>query len=92
MNAKKEILRTCKKRDIEAINIEGELFKKERIPEALKKLNYEFDDDYGIEEGPAIYVWCKKCIIISVSYDGAEWYECVPRNPEAEEAERYGGG
>ncbi len=92
MNAKEKVLRLCNKEDIEAINIEGKLYKKNKIEEALKKIDYEFNDGYGLPEGPEIFVWCKNWIIISVCYDGSEWYDLVPRNPTEEEIGRYEGG
>ena len=104
MNAKEEILKKCKEEDIEAILIKdkskeldgiktkGGFYTKGRIKEALKELDYEFDSGYGTYEGAEIYVWCKDCIIISVSYDGSAWYECVPRNPKNTEVNIYGGG
>ena len=103
MNTKEEILKLVKKEEIEAILIgkedcfgevkEEELYEKDKIPEALKKLNFEFDDE--TEEGYIALVWTKDWIIIHNEYeadnegDGVynkiQWYNKIPRNPKGSE-------
>jgi len=57
-------------------------FEKEEIDKALEILDFEFDSGYGGEEGYSVYVWAKDEIIVKGTYDGAEWYEVIPRNPD----------
>jgi len=91
MNAKKKILELVNKEDIEAISLGQKgwddprktplFFGKDRVDEALKLLDFNFDSGYGGEEGYALYVWTKDWIIVKETYDGAEWYIKIPRNP-----------
>ena len=90
MNAKKEILELLDGDEIEAIclgaidysrNAKPDFYKEERIKDALKKLDFEFDAGYGGEEGYPLYIWSKNWIIIKGTYDGSEWYVKIPRNP-----------
>ncbi|MHA1873264.1 MAG: hypothetical protein ACTSVB_04035 [Candidatus Heimdallarchaeaceae archaeon] len=86
MNAKKEILKLTKIEDIEAISISKRykvmFFEKDKVEEALKELDFEFDSGYGLEEGPDIIVWTKDKIIVKGCYDGSEWYVRLPRHPD----------
>ena len=88
MNAKKEILELTKIEDIEAISIRKRgmnfvmFFEKDKIEKALKELDFEFDDGYGLEEGDDIIVWTKDKIIVKGCYDGSEWYVRLPRHPD----------
>ena len=92
MNAKKEILELLDGDEIEAIclgvididysrNAKPDFYKGERIKDALKKLDFEFDAGYGGEEGYPLYIWSKNWIIVKGTYDGSEWYVKIPRNP-----------
>jgi len=92
MNAKKEILELLKGDKIEAIclgdidydyirNTIPDFYKGERIKNALKILDFEFNAGYGSEEGYSLYVWSKNWIIVKGTYDGSEWYVKIPRNP-----------
>ena len=92
MNAKKEILSITTEESIEAISIGDKgwreeyklpmFYTKDKIKEALEKLDFEFDSSYGGEEGYAVYVWTKDEIIVKGCYDGSEWYTTIPRNPD----------
>ena len=90
MNAKKEILELLDGDEIEAVclgtigysrNAIPDFYKGERIKDALKKLDFEFDADYGGEAGYPLYIWSKNWIIVKGTYDGSEWYVKIPRNP-----------
>ena len=92
MNAKKEILELLDGDKIEAIclgdidydyirNTIPDFYKGERIKNALKNLDFEFNAGYGSEEGYSLYVWSKNWIIVKGTYDGSEWYVKIPRNP-----------
>lgn len=54
-------------------------------------LDVEFDDDYGISEGPAVLVWTEDRVYFPVVYDGSEWLGSAPRNPTTEGQEHVGG-
>ena len=104
MNAKKELLELAGGEEIEAIFIgskgycysddefKPEFFGAERVDEALKMLDFEFDDGFGGEEGYRLFAWTKSWVIIKSVYDGAEDYHKIPRNPTKEVIpEGYGG-
>ena len=88
MNAKKEILELTKIEDVEAISIRKResdkimFFEKDKIEEALKELDFEFNSGYGLEKGDDIIVWTKDKIIVKGCYDGSEWYVRLPRHPD----------
>ena len=42
----------------------------------------EFDGSYGSVEGELIIAFTKCWVYIKTIYDGAEWIDAVPRNPE----------
>jgi hypothetical protein len=59
----------------------------------LTILDKDYDMGYGGEEVPSIYAWTKTRVIIKGCYDGSEWFEDVPRNPNKEIIpESVGGG
>jgi len=105
MNAKKGILKLLRGEEIEAISL-GDLgdswsdgtqpiqfYEGEKIKEGLKKLDFEFDSGFGGQEGYCVYVWSKSWIIVKGYYDGSEWYERIPRNPDKNiRPESIGGG
>lgn len=104
MNAKKELLKLADGENILAISM-GELgclldeqkhpnyFKgKQKVEEALKILDFDFDSGYGVEEGYSLYAWTKTKVIVEGTYDGAEWYESIPRNPTDEQMPKSIGG
>lgn len=101
MNAKEEILELIKDEEIEAICIgtigsswdesTPTFYPKQMVQEGLKELDFEFDDDFGGEEGYRLLVWTPTKVIIKSIYDGSEEYEVVPRNPEKMMPRAYGG-
>ena len=56
-----------------------------------EQLDYEFNNGYGGSEGPAFTVWTKHRVYFPAVYDGAEWVEWVPRNPNGEATSHVGG-
>lgn len=44
-------------------------------------LDYEFDDGFGVPEGPPFTLWTKNRVYFPIEYDGAEGVASVPRNP-----------
>lgn len=63
------------------------------LEDAKTVLDYDFDSGYGGTEGPSFVMWTKKYIYFAVCYDGAEWIDCVPRNPDsAFKPWHFGGG
>jgi len=105
MNTKKEILELVKKKEIIAISIGSigdkgwnyeekplSFFPKTKVDEALKILDFEFNGGYGGEEGYDVFVWTKDWIIFKSCYDGAEWYNKIPRKPNKKiKPESFGG-
>jgi len=84
MNTKEEILNLTKGDkgwSLEDLK-KPQFFDKDKIKDALKILDFEFNSGYGGENGYAIYVWTKTKIVVKGTYDGAEWYEVIPRNPD----------
>ena len=54
-------------------------------------LDVEFDDGYGISEGPDVLVWTEDRVYFPVVYDGSEWLESAPRNPTTDGQGHVGG-
>jgi hypothetical protein len=54
-------------------------------------LDVEFDDSYGLANGPHFLAWTETRVIFPVVYDGAEWVGSAPRNPQPEGQEHVGG-
>lgn len=55
----------------------------------------QFDAGYGGEEGEQFICWSPRFIYIKGIYDGAEWCQVLPRNPENADASHFnpvGGG
>lgn len=46
--------------------------------------NTEFDNDFGLSEGPPVLVWTEDRVYFPVVYDGLEWLGSAPRNPTAD--------
>ena len=55
-------------------------------------MDVEFDESYGIKEGPSFTLWTKKRVYFPVQYDGSEWVGSVPRDPCNEITRHMGGG
>jgi len=68
-------------------------FDKNEVEKGLRRLDFEFDNGYGAEQGYTLYAWFKDWIIVKGVYDGSEWYQAIPRNPNKEVVpESIGGG
>lgn len=44
----------------------------------------EFDPTFGGLEGLPVLAWTEARVYFPVAYDGAEWMESAPRNPQSE--------
>lgn len=42
----------------------------------------EFDNGYGSPEGSNVLAWSETHVYFPVVYDGAEWIESAPRDPQ----------
>ena len=82
MNWKAEIGKIFGEEEIFAINIEGILFTKKKIGSALKRLDHSFDDSPGGQKGLSFWAWSESKIVFCCTYDGMEWAEVLPRNPD----------
>jgi hypothetical protein len=51
-----------------------------------------FSDGYGGTEGPGVLAWTEQRVYFPVCYDGSEWIQSAPRNPQAEGQAHVGGG
>lgn len=61
--------------------------------ESLEPLDYEADLGYGGENAHSFYIYTEDWILLKGTYDGAEWVEAIPRNPNEEIVpESIGGG
>ncbi len=56
-----------------------------------EQLDCEFDNGYGGSQGHAFTVWTKHRVYFPAVYDGAEWVEWVPRNPNGVATPHVGG-
>lgn len=54
-------------------------------------LDIEFDDSYGLSQGPPVLIWTEERVYFPVVYDGSEWLGSAPRNPTAEGQRHVGG-
>lgn len=54
-------------------------------------LDVEFDPGYGGSEGPEVLIWTETHVYFPVVYDGSEWLDSAPRNPQAEGQGHVGG-
>ena len=50
-----------------------------------EELMREFDGGYGSLEGEPFILWTKKRVYFSCQYDGSEYVQSVPRNPDPSE-------
>lgn len=56
-------------------------------------LDLPFHSGYGSPEGPSVLAYTEDEVYFSVQYDGAEWIDSVPRNPDPDYTPvHYGGG
>jgi len=61
----------------------------QRLDESV--LDVKFDDGYGGAEGPEVLVWTETRVYFPVTYDGSEWLDSAPRNPQAKGQGHAGG-
>lgn len=45
-------------------------------------LDVQFDSSYGSSAGPAVLIWTESRVYFPVVYDGAEWLDSAPRDPQ----------
>ena len=57
-----------------------------------EQLDKKFDHGYGGTEGAPFTLWTKNNVYFPGCYDGAEWVQSVPRNPNGHATEHVGGG
>jgi len=55
-------------------------------------LDKEFDNGYGLVEGPPFTAWSKDRVYFPSCYDGAEMAVYVSRNPDGQATDHIGGG
>lgn len=55
-------------------------------------MDVKFSAGYGCAEGCPFTVWTSNRVYFPVNYDGSEWVDSVPRNPNGEETPHVGGG
>ena len=51
----------------------------------------KFDGSFGCPEGCHFTAWGERYVYFPVTYDGSEWIEAVPRNPELIATNHLGG-
>lgn len=73
------------------INIAGDMYYPEMLNDAFKRLEREFDDGFGGNEGEPFWAWTKTKVYFCTVYDGAEWIDSIPRNPQFGEPTHIGG-
>jgi hypothetical protein len=54
-------------------------------------MDKRFHDGFGASEGCAFTVWTLNHVYFPAVYDGSEWVESVPRNPNGEVTTHVGG-
>lgn len=47
-------------------------------------LDSEFDCGFGAAEGEPFVAWSQNWVYFSRDYDGADYIDCVPRNPKGD--------
>lgn len=55
-------------------------------------LDVQFDNGYGLIDGPNFTAWSERRVYFPVDYDGSEWVASVPRNPAEVATKHVGGG
>jgi len=60
--------------------------------ESLDPLDYDANTSYGCENVHSFYIYTEDWILLKGTYDGAEWVEAVPRNPDKEVVPKSIGG
>jgi len=74
---------------IETVLIDGELWPYDVAPASV--LDLVFDDGYGSTQSPSFCAWSASFVVFPVQYDGAEWWDKVPRNPTIHNPIQPGG-
>jgi len=69
----------------------GDTFDGVEMTLSEKDLDVRFDAGYGLSEGKAFTAWSRNYVYFPVVYDGAEWIDYVPRNPNGEATNHIGG-
>jgi hypothetical protein len=54
-------------------------------------LDVYFDDGFGGSDGPDVLIWTERNVYFPVVYDGSEWLESAPRNPQPDGQSHVGG-
>lgn len=55
-----------------------------------QEMDASFDRGYGGAEGAPFTLWTKNHVYFPVVYDGSEWADSVPRNPNGEATQHKG--
>jgi hypothetical protein len=63
----------------------------DRAPDDAGVWSEEFDAGYGGSQGKPVLAWSEKYVYFPVVYDGAEWIERAPRNPQDDGQSHVGG-
>jgi hypothetical protein len=53
-------------------------------PDNAEVFDTEFDVGWGGTNGPPVLAWTERNVYFPVCYDGSEWMESAPRNPQPE--------
>ena len=51
-------------------------------PDDAETFDVEFDNSWGSLNGPPMLAWTERNVYFPICYDGAEWIESAPRNPQ----------
>lgn len=62
-----------------------------KAPESEAVWETQFDPGYGGSRGAPVLAWSETRVYFPVVYDGAEWLDSAPRNPQAEGQGHVGG-
>jgi len=100
-NVKNEILNKLEElglteEDIEEIHLGSKggdcsLVRAQKV-ESLSPLDYDVNTGYGYENAHSFYIYTENWILLKGTYDGAEWVEAIPRNPNEEVVPKSIGG
>lgn len=59
----------------------NDVYEFESIDEARNLLDYNFNDGFGVAQGPSFTAWGIKNVYFPTEYDGSEEIRFTPRNP-----------
>ena len=91
-NWKDELEESLAGEELIEINIAGTMYYPEMLGDALKRLDKEFYAGHPRIEGEPFWAWTKTSVYFCIVYDGAEWIERVPRNPQLGSPKHFGDG